>query len=472
MTDPIDPPTALVLPTRAEVGRPARAADDLATRLQTALGDGLTEVTVADAAARSGLALADAERGLHRLSRRFGGHIAVTERGELRFRFPDGFAIDHERRDARQLALARVVRGASAVATWTARLALTVFLVGYSAIFALGLLIGSIVLAIIAEDGAPLEGAGLLLYGLVEVLFEGLYWSTHPALAQDPEQRALRDGRSNSHLYERINRVFFGPPLAVEDPLAARRLLTQEIRAHRGRIGRSDVERVIGCTPAQAEVLLSSMLVDFDGHVEVSEDGAIFYVFAALRPTTALALPEAPVTPAWLFHRALPEYIGNPDGSTLRIGLLWTFVTLLAAVGVGLGLPWYLAELPLFTALGLAAVPVLRVPGHRRRVRAALESNGQRALLAAVHVSAGLGQTLPMKDAAAAWRSATGRAPRDADLQRRLIELGGDLEIAEDGSTGWRFAELEREQRALVAVREQVDDDERATGAVVFRTDE
>lgn len=472
MTDPREPTTALAFPTKAEAGLGAPIADDLAARLQTALGDGMTEVTVADAAARSGLALADAERGLHRLSRRFGGHIAVTDRGELRFRFPEGFSIDHERRDARRLALTRVVRGATTVATWTARLALTVFLVAYSAVFAVGLLVGSVVLAFLAEDSAPLEGAGLLLYGLVEVLFEGLYWSTHPALAGDPEARALRDERSTSHLYERINRVFLGPPLADDDPLAPRRLLTQEIRARRGRIGRSDVERVTGCTPAQAEVLLSSMLVDFDGHVEVSDDGAIFYVFAALRPTAALALPEAPVQPAWRFRRALPEYIGNPQGATFRIGLLWTFVTLLAAVGVGLDLPWYLAELPLFTALGLAAVPVLRLPGHRRRVRAALEENGHRALLALVHGSAGLGEVLRMPDAMAAWRNATGRAPREADLQRRLIELGGDLEIAEDGSTGWRFAELEREQRALAAAREQVDDDERATGAVVFRTDE
>jgi hypothetical protein len=471
MADPRDPTTALELPTGAVQGPRTRADVDLATRLQTALGDGRT-VTIADAAARSGLALADAERGLHRLGRRFGGHIAVTERGELEFRFPEGFAIDHERRDARQVAVARVVRGATAVATWTARLALTVFLVGYSVVFALGLLIGSVVLAMITEDGAPMEGAGLLLYGLVDVLFEGIYWSTHPSIANDPEARALRDARSNSHLYEQINRAFFGAPIPREDPLANRRWLTQEIRARQGRIGRSDVERVTGCTPAEAEALLTSMLVDFDGRVEVSEDGAILYVFTALRPTAALAEREAPVHPAWLFCRPIPQYTGNPDGATFRIALLWAFVTAVAAGCVALDLPWYLAELPLFTALGLAAVPILRVPGHRRRVRAALADNGHRAVLGLVHASARGGQVLRMQEAVEAWHTATGRRPNEADLQRRLIELGGDLEIAQDGSTGWRFAELEREQRALATAREQVDDDERATGAVVFRTDE
>lgn len=472
MADARDPTTALERSTGVEAGLREPAAGDVAARLQTALGDGRTAVTIADAAARSGLGLADAERGLHRLSRRFGGHIAVTERGELEFRFPEGFAVDHERRDARQVALARTVRGATAVAMWTARLALTVFLLGYSAVFLVGLLIGGVVLTMITDASDAVDGGDLLLRGMVDVLFEGLYWTFHPALAQDPDARAQRDARSSSHLYERINRAFFGPPNPREDPLANRRWLTQEIRARQGRIGRSDVERVIGCTPAEAEALLTSMLVDFDGRVEVSEDGAIFYVFTALRPTAALAEREAPVHPAWLFCRPIPRYTGNPDGATFRIALLWAFVTAVAAGCVALDLPWYLAELPLFTALGLAAVPILRVPGHRRRVRAAIADNGHRAVLGLVHASAHGGQVLRMQEAAEAWHAATGRRPDEADLQRRLIELGGDLQIAQDGSTGWRFAELEREQRALAAAREQVDDDERSTGAVVFRTDE
>ena len=473
MTEPHEP-AAIALP---ENGGAALArgldADGLAVRVRTALGDGLAEVTVADAAARSGVSLAEAERGLHRLSRRHRGHVAVTDKGELLFRFPQGFVVDYERRDARRVALARLGRGATTVATWIARLALTVFLVGYSLVFAVGLLVGAIVLSIVAEDSAPLEGFGFLMYGLSEVLVEGIFWSTHPALAQDGQARALRDEESKSHLYERINRVFFGPALETEDPLAARRLLAQEIRSRRGRIGRSDVERVTGLVPSDADALLSSMLVDFDGHVEVSDDGAIFYVFAALRPTAQLAVPlDAPVPPAWLFRRGIPEYIGNPEGSTFRIGLLWTFVTLLAAAGVGLDLPWYLAELPLFTALGLAAIPVLRLPAHRRRVRRALEDNGHRALLALVHACARARCVLQAEQAIEAWTAATGQRPGQPAVERRLIELGGDLEIAEDGSTGWRFAELQDEQRALGLARASADDDERSTGAVVFRSDD
>lgn len=464
-----------MLPVPAAPRSPAPVAegsapDELALRLRAALGDGLQQVTIADAAARSGLSLEAAERGLHRLSHRHRGHLAVTENGELLFRFPQGFLVDYERRDARKLALARIGRGAALVATWVARLALTAFLVGYSLVFIVGILVGGIVLAFVSEEGAPLEAAGLLLRGLLEVLFEGLFWSTHPALAGDGQARALRDEQSQSHLYERINRVFLGPAIDREDPLLNRRLVAQEIRARQGRIGRSDVERVTGLSTPGAESLLSAMLVDFDGHIEVSEDGAIFYAFAALRPTMDHAA-DAPVAPAWMFPRPLPEYVGNPGSSTFRIALMWTFVTAISAVGVALGLPWYLAELPLFTALGLAAVPVLRLPAHRRRLRAAREDNGRRALLKAIDAAARERRVLQHDELHEVWRVATGERLDDRALQRRLVEHGGDLEIADDGSTGWRFAELEREQLALTAARAVADDTEQAVGAVVFRSD-
>ena len=48
--------------------------------------------TVADAAAKSGLSLGDAERGLHELVTRYRGHLRVTEEGQLVFVFPHGFS--------------------------------------------------------------------------------------------------------------------------------------------------------------------------------------------------------------------------------------------------------------------------------------------------------------------------------------------------------------------------------------------
>jgi len=77
--------------------------DQAAGVLRTALAGQTGDATIADAAARSGLALRDAELGLHRLLSAHRGHLSVTDKGELLFRFPMGFAIDFERRDGFEL---------------------------------------------------------------------------------------------------------------------------------------------------------------------------------------------------------------------------------------------------------------------------------------------------------------------------------------------------------------------------------
>ena len=68
--------------------------------LEGALKDPRAPVTVADAAAASGLALRDAERGLNWLTSTYRGHLRVTEEGQLLFLFPYGFTKPWETRDA------------------------------------------------------------------------------------------------------------------------------------------------------------------------------------------------------------------------------------------------------------------------------------------------------------------------------------------------------------------------------------
>ena len=64
--------------------------------------DAKTPLTVADAAARTGLALRDAENGLNWLSSEFRGQLRVTQDGELVHFFPTGFTKPWQGRDARR----------------------------------------------------------------------------------------------------------------------------------------------------------------------------------------------------------------------------------------------------------------------------------------------------------------------------------------------------------------------------------
>lgn len=466
---------------------PARqgpAIERAAALIRAGLPEGLADVTVADAAARTGLSLREAELGLHRLVARHRGHLAVTERGELLFRFPDGFAVDVERRSQAKAALRSVGRGLAIGGAWLARIALTVFLVGYAVAFATGVLLVSLAAAFFAEDSSPVELSGMMLYGLFELLFEGMYWTLHPVAAADPEARMLRDAGRKSHFHERVNRFFFGPGIAPVDPLAVTRILAQEIRARRGRVGLGDVVRVTGLRRDAAEAAISRMLVDYDGHVEVSDDGVIFYRFDELRITAdARALPGASaggsiapraICPPAIWHDKieLPAFTDNTSASNWKIVGLLAFVGGVGAGAVALGLPWYLAELPAYGAAALATIPLFRIPSHFARRRAAIREIGRRAVLARVYESATEAKGVTTGELREAWWYASDHVIAEPVLVQQLLELDGDLVIDDDGNTSWRFVELERQMRALAIARTAVDDaNEQSPGAIVFRTD-
>src|SRR4051812_18921611 len=79
------------------------------------------DFTIADAAARSGLPLRDAETGMHALISEYRGHLRVTADGDLLFRFPHGFTKPWETRDRLAELGRRISRGALGVARFVVR---------------------------------------------------------------------------------------------------------------------------------------------------------------------------------------------------------------------------------------------------------------------------------------------------------------------------------------------------------------
>lgn len=440
---------------------PEKAAQVLREALREHRGD----LTIADAAARSGLPLRDAELGLHALLRAQRGHLSVTTGGELLFRFPEGLA----RRFGAGAGVLRIVgAGALGLARWTGRLALTVFLLGYGVFFSVAVVFGAIALAFSSEDGGPLEGIGWVVLRLAELFGDAIYWSVHPLRALD-ELDDLDHGelRQPHSFYQRINGLFLGPPRRRSDPQAAARLLVREIRFRSGAIGLSDVVRVTGLAPEPASALVSRLLIDYDGTVEVTDDGAIVYRFAALRPSVGAAPASAPLA-IWHRVRQVPTLTGNETWTNVNIVLLTAFVAGFGGLGMWLGLGVWFAQVPVYGSLALLAMVLLRVPFHLARRRAERVENGRRALLERAYAAACEREGVTTKVFARRWQDATGRTIDEKQLQARLLELGGDLVIDEHGGTAWRFPTIELEMRALAEVRAQAPDSEREVGAVEF----
>jgi hypothetical protein len=477
----------------------AKAGEAIRTKV-----DAKTPLTVADAAAKTGLALRDAENGLKWLSSEYRGQLRVTAEGELVHVFPTGFSKPWEGRDAWRQGVRAVGHALAATMRFVVRAWVAVVLVSYAAIF-LALLIG-MTFARQGNDSSSRRSDGLpggaLAYGFLRVVGDALFWTFHP---WSPFAVGYAGGgwggipafRSRAQapkvpLYERVNRFFFGPHPPPEDPREDERLIVAAIRAGKGRIGLADVMRVTGLPREKADPLMARLMLDYDGDVDVSEDGGIVYRFEAVRKTASETTEREPA-PAWTRLKPLPPLTGNPGAANVAIGAINGFNLLMGIwaiendmtieraihlfdkvphVVVDTGLPIALGVVPLVFSALLFMLPLGRALLRPVRARKAAEEKGRLAVLHEVLDRVRARQPVTDERVARAWKSATGEAPQGKRLDRELVALGGDVAIEESGATKWRFPELETEASAVEAEREAAAEDEARLGEIVYATDE
>ncbi len=483
---------------------------DAGQALAGSLTDPGTPVTVADAAAASGLALRDADRGLHWLISEYHGHLRVTESGELLFLFPHRFTKPWETRDRVSRALSTLGRGAVGALRFVVRAWVMVVLLAYVAIF-LAVLLG-MMFASQNDRGDNRRGrmpGGELIFVLMRVLGDALFWTFHPfspfAIGYGGYGYRARNGaprgfarapKDETPFYEKVNRFFFGPTPPKADPRATERKILTELRTQKGRIGLADVMRVTGLPREEADPLMARLMLDYEGDVGVSEDGGIFYHFESMRKTADESAATKEVRPraAWDEPHVLAPLTGNRPGTNVLIAALNAFNVIMSLVAIDMNLtlaklPWLfgripldalpymgtpiaLGVVPLLFSIALFLLPVARAVTMPFKAKRLATEKGRLALLRTVLTR--VADKAPVTDEvlADAWKRAAGQAASPKELTRRVVELGGDAEIQEDtGEVRYRFVDLETEAAALEAEREAASEEEKNVGKVIFASD-
>src|SRR6185295_17508580 len=99
--------------------------------------------------------------------------------------------------------------------------------------------------------------------------------------------------------YQSVFDFVFGPKRLPEDPRAMEKRLIGFLREQKGRVTASELAALTGLSLAAAEEELTRLLVEYDGEVEVAEDGTLLYVFEELM----LSADAAPGRWSWDFER-------------------------------------------------------------------------------------------------------------------------------------------------------------------------
>jgi hypothetical protein len=477
-----------------DVLSPRGAAAILEPRLAGFRGD----LTVADGAARGGLALRDAEVGLRWLASERGGQLKATETGELLYAFPQGL-VPPPRADGLTRALRATGRALASVGRFVVRAWVSVVMVAYALAF-----VGIAIAMASSREG---DGIGDALAGVLDVIVEALYWTFHPfsPVNWGREPAWVWSGRRRKRglpFYERVNRFVFGPPPVVEDPRERERRVLDEIRRKGGRVGPGDLMRVTGADREVAERDLLRLVVDYEGDIQVGDDGAIVYVFKALRTTAGKGALAAP-RPAWSERRVAPPLTGNSASTNLLLGALNGFNVVVSGVAVAggftverifevieharlvarfgaemvpplaaaHGVPLLLGWVPLLFSAGLFLLPARRALRRRRQLAEIAAENGRRALMRLVLAEPGGVTEVTPAAARRAWLEATlqkDAAAVTAQLEEAVRALGGEIDLNADGTIVYRFQTEAGERRALQALRAAAPRAEALPGAVVF----
>lgn len=439
--------------------------------LATALRGRKGTLTRADAVALTGLPTDVTDAALRKLLSTYESHLAVTDEGELLYRFDPRMV----RRDAVP-ARERIAQAGRAL--WKA------FTIGFKVwivatlIFYVAAFVAMAVALVVAQssnrdDRRRSDGGG---FG-----FPWIVWWMMPDWAPPQERRRLGRRAGGKRFYRSVFDFVFGPGGPPVDRLEADRAVVGYLRTSDGRITATDLVALTGWSYDRAEREATRLLADYDGEPEVTPEGTIVYSFPSLR-RTAGETEAAPFRYAWQEEHALAPFTGNSHGTDAAIAVMNGF-NLVAALSIApaflarFGIDGTGAELaatwfPLAFSSLFFGVPAGRWAVRRRATRRAEAARARAAVVREIVVGRGApAKPEALCEAAAAKAGVAPEAARRA-LEQLLRDLDGDVTTSADGSMEYAFPRVGEELEAVARARALAPTSEIGPGTVVFSSDD
>lgn len=447
-------------------------------------------ITKSDAIALTGLSANETDAALRSLMQDYKSHLAVTEQGELLYKFDPAM----ERRDAVPLRERLEVLGRY---LWRGfkflfKIWIVVTLIVYVLLF-VAMMVALIFGGKNDRDSrsSPRGGGGgnfWLIYWLMPD------WAPRNQYGYYGQQQRRR--LPQKRFYQSVFDFVFGPEGAPRDPLAAEKQFVAYLREKNGRITTTDLVALTGWNYQRADEEMTRLLVAYDGDVEVQDDGTLVYTFSELlRSADAHSDAQALIgwNYTWQEQRKPTPLTGNTGGANFAIGALNAFNLFggLVLAPVFLATPhaqqllyqWgidpvtatFLVEsFPLAFSSVFFAVPgvrALKSSSEKRR----LKRETARAMLLR-EIVARRGEPVQPSVLLDAARSASGMLSPgklfERELEKLLVELEGDIATDDAGNMQYTFPRVTAELAAARVARGLAPRSEREVGQVVFASDE
>jgi hypothetical protein len=413
----------------------------------------LVKLTRADAVALTGLPNDQAEPALKSLVGTYRSHLAVTDEGELVYEFDPSL----ERRDKVTL---RERIDALGQAAWKGfqllfKIWIVVTLVAYVVAF-VAMMVSMMVARSSSDRDDRRGGDG---FGFPWLWFWLMPDLAPPGYARDPYGRPMRRPRNapKKRFYQSVFDFVFGPKTAPHDPREADRRLVAFLRDHKGRVTASELSALTGLSLAAAEEELTRLMVEYDGEVEVADDGTLLYVFENVLPSASAAGTRW--TWAWDAADPVPPLTGNtPTANAVTAG--FAGFNLLASMTIAPAFlqrfhlpaqPWtfWLTVFPLVFSAIFFAVPAVRALARRSRLKKRERRQLRRELLREIWAKPAEPRDPAELTARAAQKTGMPAAEAQKMLDTLVRDLDGDITTDAEGRMRYVFPRLGEEQRAV-----------------------
>jgi hypothetical protein len=429
----------------------------------------LVKLTRGDAVALTGLPTEQAEPALKSLVRTYRSHLAVTDDGEMVYEFDPSL----ERRD--RVTLGERLAQAGELAWRGFRFAFKIWIVVTLIAYVIAFLAMMISLVVVRSSSDRDDRRGGDGFGLPWIW----YWMMPDLAPRDPYYgRRMRRPKSQKRFYQAVFDYVFGPKQAPVDPRAGDKVLLGFLRDHKGRITASELVSLTGLSLEAADEELTRLMVEYDGEVQIADDGTLIYVFEGLLQSAG------GVATSWRYSwdqpDVAPALTGNTPGANTAITGFAAF-NLIASLTIGpafltrvhLGgdplATFFVTLFPLLFSLVFFAVPGVRLLVARRRERRRRTRRLRGAVLRRLWARAA--EPFEPDTVAASVASAEGVTPAAA---RQMVdhvhaELEGDADTDESGHVRYKLPRLAEEQAAVEKARAAAKPPQ--LGPVVFSSD-
>lgn len=477
------------------------AFDQVQAQVVASLKKNGNQGTVADVVARSGLAKHQVETVLPAVVSECRGQMAVTESGEILYRFPQGVR-NPEKSWSKRLG-SGVAKGlAVAFKGW-----IMVMLVGYFALFVIILLAAiliSIALSMAKRDDERDSGGGFLGFYLAGRVIEFfmLLW----LYSGEPMDRQM--GRKKP-FHRAVFEFVFGTEEKPEVwERQERKAAIALIRQQKGSVTLEELMAMTGRDRSSADAFASRLLLEYEGEPKVSEAGTLYFWFpellkARMDSGPGFRLPEKelipfsknpPKTNQWivglnLFNLVFSAYFvgfGLQGFETVaqngdNLGLLYLITTALVSGGLHIGLAqaqaWIIGVLgfvPLVYSGFFFGIPLVRRWREGKKNFVTQLSNLRRKVVTSV-LRKPLEVRLDLIESDNE-RNAPGKpgAPREKLKETIVQDLVGNrtLDVVQTDPLVLRAPDLVLENEDMASLRQKTDTSRYQLGKVIFDTED